>query len=478
MTSNVGSSPHVVLLNQRYFKQVLQPLFAEWAVAWLVEIPSVRAVLRSAPLGLSRGAIRREMIRFLEEKPTVPADATPASLAEHAAEQAAQDEVLACLGQPTSGANPEGIAYSLLNLARSWTTMLLPHCFSKIHRVKFGLLREADLAHLGGADAVNANRKLLAVPFVGKDAPSPTSEFAHPDAIIGLTILAYRYDGLRVEDMASVLRQLKDRMRIIEMGPIAMRPTHMRFERWKSYCGKAGAELLPLDEIEPGNPDDVVEVHAAMAMLPEIIHLYLAEIVFPKATQHKPAKLSASGVDLGGGTLFGACFGFSGTPSAMLPTKMRNSVASIRDMMEKGSDAAMIRNLTSTGTDAIVGVTNIEVKQRGWTVDALLELIATHTTPSFNALIDTGALITGLTNEEVARALLRAGLAGVDVCVFFDDDGRQLFVDRNGGSPAPLSRCGVSKERRFAFYDQVHTTGEFFSFTFSPSLSSESLLTI
>ena len=130
-----------------------------------------------------------------------------------------------------------------------------------------------------------------------------------------------------------------------------------------------------------------------MAMLPEMIHAYLAEIVFPKATQHKPAKLSASGVDLGGGTLIGACFGFSGTPSAMLPTKMRDSVASIRDMMEKGSDAAMVRNLTSTGTDEIVGVTNVEVKQRGWTVDALLELIATHEAPSFNALIDTGVSV-------------------------------------------------------------------------------------
>jgi thiol-disulfide isomerase/thioredoxin len=128
-------------------------------------------------------------------------------------------------------------------------------------------------------------------------------------------------------------------------------------------------------------------------------------------------------------------------------------------MMEKGSDAAMIRNLTSTGTDEIVGVANVEVKQRGWTVEKLLELIARHANPTFNALIDTGALITGLTNEEVARALLATGLDGIDVCVFFDDDGRQLFVDRNGGSAAPLSRCGVSKEKRFAFYDQVHTTG-------------------
>ena len=327
-TSNVGDSPHVVLLNHRYYKQVLQPLFAEWGVAWLVELPPVRAVMRSAPMGLSRSAIKREMTRFLQEEPAQPVSGDAGDIAAFEAAQRTQDEVLKCLSTPlTSGLelNEEGVAYSLLNLMRTWTSMLLPHCFSKIHRVKFGLLRPSDLEHLGGSDAVNENRKLLAVPFVGKDAPSPTSEFAHPDAIIGLTVLAYRYDGLRLEDMASVLRQLKDRMRIIEMGPMITRPTHKRFERWKSFCGKAGAELLPLDEIEPGNPDDVAEVHDAMAMLPELIHMYLAEIVFPKATEHKPAKLSASGVDIGGGTIFGSCFGFSGTPSAMLPTKVRNA---------------------------------------------------------------------------------------------------------------------------------------------------------
>lgn len=31
----------------------------------------------------------------------------------------------------------------------------------------------------------------------GKDVPSRASEFAHPDVVIGLTILAYRYEGLR-----------------------------------------------------------------------------------------------------------------------------------------------------------------------------------------------------------------------------------------------------------------------------------------
>jgi Protein of unknown function (DUF3645) len=36
-------------------------------------------------------------------------------------------------------------------------------------------------------------RAKLAVPFVGKDVPSHSSEFAHPDIVIGLTNLAYRF---------------------------------------------------------------------------------------------------------------------------------------------------------------------------------------------------------------------------------------------------------------------------------------------
>jgi hypothetical protein len=34
------------------------------------------------------------------------------------------------------------------------------------------------------------SRSKMAIPFVGKDVPSPASEFAHPDVIIGLTVLA------------------------------------------------------------------------------------------------------------------------------------------------------------------------------------------------------------------------------------------------------------------------------------------------
>ena len=63
--------------------------------------------------------------------------------------------------------------------------------------------------------------------------------------------------------------------------------------------------------------------------------------------------------------------------------------------------------------------------QDKWTVELLLERIATAENPRFNALIDTGALITGYSNGEVAKQLLERGLTWCDGVVFLDDDDKQ-----------------------------------------------------
>ena len=44
-------------------------------------------------------------------------------------------------------------------------------------------------------------------------------------------------------------------------------------------------------------------------------------------------------------------------------------------------------------------------------------------------------------------------------CVYIDGTGRKMVVDRSGAAAVPLDRAGVSKEHRFTFYDQYHTTG-------------------
>ena len=57
----------------------------------------------------------------------------------------------------------------------------------------------------------------------------------------------------------------------------------------------------------------------------------------------------------------------------------------------------------------------------GWTVKSLLRHVA-RAEPRLSALIDTGALITGLSNKEVARYLLAHGLGRwCEGVVFLDE---------------------------------------------------------
>ena len=57
----------------------------------------------------------------------------------------------------------------------------MPHCLSKVDRVGYGILNAVDLA--GVSPRAPLSRRLMAVPFVGKDVPSASSEFAHVDVV-------------------------------------------------------------------------------------------------------------------------------------------------------------------------------------------------------------------------------------------------------------------------------------------------------
>ena len=76
----------------------------------------------------------------------------------------------------------------MLNLSHELLAYIVPFVLTKINRVAFGILTEEQQLP---TDTIS--RRLLAVPFVGKDSPSRASEFSHPDVVISLTILAFRY---------------------------------------------------------------------------------------------------------------------------------------------------------------------------------------------------------------------------------------------------------------------------------------------
>jgi hypothetical protein len=147
---------------------------------------------------------------------------------------------------------------------------------------------------------------------------------------------------------------------------------------------------------EPETPQQLRTFHALCARYPPLIKWYLRAIVLPLTMKRSQAKLTASGQELGGDVLFGTRLGFSGTPSALIPPALGSA------RYEAETEGRILSVLSSRQT---VSVTVL----RDWTVRRLLQAVASGPT-RFHALIDTGALITGHSNQQVARLLLDLGL--------------------------------------------------------------------
>jgi hypothetical protein len=89
-----------------------------------------------------------------------------------------------------------------------------------------------------------------------------------------------------------------------------------------------------------------------------------------------------------------------------------------------------------------------------WSVLSLLSMVA-RWKPGLHALIDVGALVTGMSNLQVVSALLSDGLAHVKGAVFIDDDGYKRILLREGMRVMRLEQCGLDKAKRFSFFDQA-----------------------
>jgi len=371
----------------------------------------------------------------------------------------------------------------LLNLCRDWLRTFLPHCLAKVNRVSFGLLSDADCKRALKEDPrTPLSRLKLAVPFVGKDVPSSSSEFAHPDITIGLTILGYRYSGLRKSDFMSVVDDITVDF-AHEIGPSSERKSSLRFTEWVTAAGgtirggpvkpqKAGNELdrsapgtpvsavneaeqietekrevVQLKYLQKSNVEQMLKLYDLWKLEPLAIYHYLSHSILPTHMRSQRTKISASGQAIGGDMLVEKKIGFSGTPSDLLPVEMG------RCDYETGDDGKML------GTVLDPNITSFSFVASNWSMENLLRDIATASDPPFHALIDTGALITGLSNLQVAKALLKYGLPWCQGVVYLDDDDRQQVLVRATGRVISADQCGVPLESRFAFYDQIHTTG-------------------
>lgn len=219
-------------------------------------------------------------------------------------------------------------------------------------------------------------------------------------------------------DLMVVIKQLKDAVQH-QPGLVQDRPAFILFNSWLEKAATSrrlseqqetsvptapslergvsdgsladeDLEVLPLHLFHPDDPAQMAVLMRAIGKLPELVLHYLQQHVFPKVMLNQTMKLSASGVDLGGRMLFGSRLCFSGTPSDLLPSALGQC------RYEMGTEAEVIRVLANP---AFVSFELV----RQWTVRSLLLNVAAHASKRFRALIDAGALVTGMRNQEGAR---------------------------------------------------------------------------
>ena len=424
-------TPHLVLLDHEFYTINLRDIVARRSLTWMkahhvfegLEAPSQEHMLEYVTKGNDSSEVVKQSIGNLAGQ--------------------ANNEKL----------NAGNSALQVLNLAYDLTCSFVPHTLSKVCRVNFGLLQPQDEQVLGGEQP--ASRKLLGIPFVGKDVPSPAAEFAQPDVLIGATILAYRYEGMRRSDLKTCIRLLKENLQQ-ESGPKSLRPAFVMFELWVTEACKKNNKRRRVMDLELFQLSDVKQMsnlYNLIHMESSVIHYYLRDIVFPTTMQQQRVKISSSGQELGSDILFGRRLGFSGTPSNLLPVDI------VPCHFEKGSEGKIIRSLTDSNITKEAKISKEVENNETWSVKGVLDQIAQSTDPPFHALIDTGAYVTGYSNEEVARYLTDTGLKHLQGCVFLDHLDRKMIYLRGAARCIPLSECGLARGKRFTFYDQVHTTG-------------------
>lgn len=102
-------------------------------------------------------------------------------------------------------------------------------------------------------------------------------------------------------------------------------------------------------------------------------------------------------------------------------------------MWAQGDDARMLGALTDPS------IVRHELLPAEWDALSILRRVA-RAEPPLHALIDAGALLDGISNEDAARYLLRHGLDGIAACVFLGGGGEKLVLLREGGARAPTPR--------------------------------------
>jgi len=285
----------------------------------------------------------------------------------------------------------------------------------------------------------------LAVPYRSKDQPSLRSDFSHPDVVILLTYLSYYYGGLTDDDLFVAFQTLIDSDQ-----------RDAEYQEWvKDVPGlpKAFRQLQGINMEDRSNL--ISQVFPHLRKVKSVVDFFLNAVVFPKGLRVFPEKLSASGWDVGKAKRYPTT-AFSGTCDThpLLPLSVEHL-----DLPHQRHTNALVLNYLLQPENQVLRLPSFNIKE-GTEAEILLNTVMSAN-PQPRVIIDVGALVLDLSNEQLARAWLEKHTSdSAEAVVFFDEHDELTTIDRAGNMERlQTSPFGSRLGSCLIFLDEAHTRG-------------------
>ncbi|KAM0310792.1 hypothetical protein ACHAO8_007779 [Botrytis cinerea] len=289
---------------------------------------------------------------------------------------------------------------------------------------------------------LDLNRSSLAVPYHGKDVPAAAAEFSHPETTIILTCLSYYYEGLSESQAIKCFRELfKSDNRQGE------------YEKWTRNCPNIETKFKKLSGVNLNNLQQFSQhVYANIRRSKEMIDFYLNHLVFPKEMKEFPKKLSSSGWDIAR-TKTHLLTGFSGTNDSKYVLPLSIEQRDLADQLSTNAEVLACLLQSENEFDSTI-------KGEDFNAEILLKLAVTSK-PRIRVILDVGAQVLELKNEEVAsRWLAQLPINEVQAAVFFDSSDELCVLNRDGVTePLTISPFAKQMDLCVVYLDESHTRG-------------------
>ncbi|KAG1873394.1 hypothetical protein C8R48DRAFT_769831 [Suillus tomentosus] len=281
-------------------------------------------------------------------------------------------------------------------------------------------------------------RTMLAVPFRAKDMPSLRAEFGHPDVAVTLTCLSYYYGGLTLQQL----------MLCFELLLKQDNPT-LEYESWVAGLASVPKILRQLGGINMESAEQLPDLQRLFEFNKAVIDFYLSRVVFPKEAKAFPNKLTCSGWDLAQEKRH-LTTGFSGTNDNryLLPSSMVQ-----HDLdYQRSTNARVLAFLLHPENNCYKPITS------GQKVQHFIDTLIAQT-PEVRVLLDVGAQMLELENQELAETWLRAK-HNAQAAVFVNDDDEIVVISRDGTvEPLVSSPFAQQLDQCVIYLDDAHTRG-------------------